>query len=70
MTNAMPSLQMTIKLSYGWRALNPPCAAGRLAALACHWHAIHYRSEFKPPAITKEPPRLGQLFCFGAREET
>ena len=24
MTNAMPSLQMTIKLSYGWRPLSPP----------------------------------------------
>ena len=24
MTNAMPSLQMTIKLSYGWRPFGPP----------------------------------------------
>ena len=24
MTNAMPSLQMTIKLSYGWRPFAPP----------------------------------------------
>ena len=28
MTNAMPSLQMTIKLSYGWRALRPPVFSG------------------------------------------
>ena len=27
MTNAMPSLQMTIKLSYGWRPLRPPPAS-------------------------------------------
>ena len=27
MTNAMPSLQMTIKLSYGWRPLCPPGGA-------------------------------------------
>ncbi len=25
MTNAMPSLQITIKLSYGWRPLALPC---------------------------------------------
>ena len=28
MTNAMPSLQMTIKLSYGWRPLRPPAKLG------------------------------------------
>ena len=30
------------------------CGAGRVAALACHWHAIHYRSRSNPTEVSKK----------------
>ena len=58
MTNAMPSLQMTIKLSYGWRGLGLPfmTSKDRVAryprvALTSKDRAAHFpRVALTPPA--------------------
>ena len=34
-----------------------PCGAGHLAALACHRHAIHYRSGSNPLSDAKQKDR-------------
>ena len=48
MTNAMPSLQMTIKLSYGWRPFAMPSkeeiAFTDLFFNICNQFGIHYAS--------------------------
>ena len=59
MTNAMPSLQMTIKLSYGWRALRPPAV---LSSLSPTIGAVHER----PVLAAAQPKSLASPFGGGA----
>ena len=42
MTNAMPPLQMMIKLSYGWRPLPLPCAETLKRAKKYGDFAVYY----------------------------
>ena len=54
MTNAMPSLQMTIKLSYGWRPLSPPVSVGRASGLTGDRKGRNYgiNAGFRVPGLT------------------
>ena len=46
-----------------------PCGAGRVAALTCPRHVIHYRSRSNPPGNQKEQPILADELLFLAQKE-
>ena len=62
MTNAMPSLQMTIKLSYGWR---PFLAPSDLFQRSFHDHIIRGEADYREiwEYIDGNPARWGED-CF------
>ena len=42
------------------------CGAGRVAALTCHWHVIHYRSRSNPdPAMKILPCQMAGEYLHG-----